>query len=122
MYLGEWKSNLMHGYGEFFWPDGKKYTGQYDNDKKHGFGLFLWSTYPKIKAYVGYWEDGKQNGVGFMINNKKIMFGNWVNGVKQQTFKGGWEMKKYAKYKNLKFTKFLEQDIELILNLLLETS
>lgn len=27
MYSGEWKNNLMDGYGEYVWADGKKYIG-----------------------------------------------------------------------------------------------
>lgn len=30
----------MNGYGEFEWPDGRKYFGQYFEDKKHGIGIF----------------------------------------------------------------------------------
>ena len=28
-YEGEYKNNMMEGYGEFFWPDGQYYKGNY---------------------------------------------------------------------------------------------
>jgi len=43
VYEGEFKNNLMHGFGRFTFPDGKQYEGFYENDKKHGFGVFHWS-------------------------------------------------------------------------------
>ena len=30
----------MEGHGEFFWPDGRKYSGEYANDLKHGYGVY----------------------------------------------------------------------------------
>jgi hypothetical protein len=32
----------MDGYGEFSWPDGRKYVGEYKMDKKNGYGIFEW--------------------------------------------------------------------------------
>lgn len=29
IYIGQWRYNSMHGYGEFHWKDGKKYAGFY---------------------------------------------------------------------------------------------
>ena len=29
VYDGEWKNNLMDGYGKYEWPDGKKYEGEF---------------------------------------------------------------------------------------------
>ena len=37
-----WEGNKMHGYGEFSWPDGRKYLGEYVDDKKEGKGIFEW--------------------------------------------------------------------------------
>ena len=34
LYVGEWKDNMMHGYGTYTWPDGRKYEGEYLKDKK----------------------------------------------------------------------------------------
>jgi len=60
--MGQWRYNSMHGYGEFHWKDGRIYSGYYVQDKKEGFGIYYWEK--DNKAYVGFWKDGKQNGVG----------------------------------------------------------
>ena len=46
----------MDGYGEFIWPDGKKYKGNYIEDKKEGYGEFFW---PDGRIYRGNWLEGK---------------------------------------------------------------
>jgi len=46
----------MNGWGEFTWPDGRKYVGEYLDDKKHGKGKFIW---PDNRIYDGDWVDGK---------------------------------------------------------------
>jgi hypothetical protein len=40
IYKGQFKNNMMNGYGEFYWRDGKKYFGYYINDKML-WGLFF---------------------------------------------------------------------------------
>ena len=75
MYLGEWKDNIKEGFGEFIWSD-KKYMGFYVNDKKEGFGIYYWETMNKI--FVGFWEGGKQRGLGkYMKKSKQIKYGIW---------------------------------------------
>lgn len=46
----------MHGNGQYYWPDGRKYIGQYQNDKKHGRGIYTWKD---GKEYDGEWLNGK---------------------------------------------------------------
>jgi hypothetical protein len=41
--VGEWKDNIMNGYGIYTWPDGRKYEGEYLKDKKQGFGKYTWA-------------------------------------------------------------------------------
>jgi len=98
-YIGEWKKGIMHGYGEYTWEDGKKYKGIYKNDKKEGFGIFYWPDINKI--YVGYWKEGKQDGVGMIVNKNNNKYGIWNEGRKTITFKNYWEIKKTKKLDNL---------------------
>lgn len=86
LFKGEWKNNNMDGYGEFFWNDGKRFKGNYINDKKEDFGIFYWEE-PTIKVYIGYWRDGKQNGIGKYISNKYIRWGLWIDGVRSKWYK-----------------------------------
>ena len=56
-FKGHWKNNMIHGKGKFTWPDGKMYDGEYFEDKKHGFGIFKLADGSK---YEGNWQNGKQ--------------------------------------------------------------
>lgn len=114
MYIGEWKDNLMHGYGEFYWPDGKKYYGYYNNDKKEGFGIFHW---PNVaKSYIGCWLDGKQDGVGIMVHNGISRYGLWTAGARTKWLKGPWEISRYIGPLHKKYLTFLEKDSQEVLN------
>ena len=75
----------MHGYGEFKWADGKKYIGYYILDKKEGFGIYYWAN--PLRIYMGFWKNGKQDGVGKFFNgNKQPKYGSWKNGDKEYIF------------------------------------
>ena len=133
-YEGEWKSNLMDGYGIYkfkdgsicagFWtanqlngfgklifPDVKCYVGFFENNYKNGFGISLW--FKEKKAFVGFWKNNKQNGVGKYIYNKKIKYGSWKDGTKEN------EIEKNDFYNKLNeqktpnnYFKFFEKDYE----------
>ena len=75
VYLGEWKSNMKDGFGEFVWAD-KKYIGYYANDKKEGFGIYYWEK--MNKAFMGFWKQGKQEGFGKYMTKTKMKFGIWA--------------------------------------------
>lgn len=49
----------MFRYGEFEWPDGKKYKGCWDNGKQHGMGTFI-NQLGQIRE--GEWINGKRIG------------------------------------------------------------
>ena len=53
--LGDWRRGVMHGKGEYVWPDGKKYTGGWKNGKMHGEGKMV----VKGKTVKGTWVNGK---------------------------------------------------------------
>ena len=82
--------------------DMANFFGHYINDKKSGFEIFVWTVNP-VKIYVGFWEKGKQNGVGIMLNDKLIENNFLVKGLKQITFLSIKEMKKYAQLHNLNY-------------------
>jgi len=33
--------NMRHGHGELQWPDGKKYKGWFEKGKQHGIGVIV---------------------------------------------------------------------------------
>lgn len=47
------------------WIDDRKYVGSYIEDKKQGYGEFEW---PDNRKYKGQWYNGKQVKVSLEIN------------------------------------------------------
>lgn len=94
-YEGEWSGNSMHGNGSYMSADGKMYRGEFFNssmhgfgeliicknekyyygyfnqDKKDGFGVFIYLK-PHFKAYLGFWKNSKQNGLGKLITERAL--------------------------------------------------
>lgn len=114
-YAGEVINGKMNGYGEFTWKNGNFYAGYYENDKKNGLGMFIWTRNP-LNAYIGFWTDGKQNGVGISINGEKVRYAIWKEGRRDIVLQGFWEIEKYLKNEHLKYSKFLQRDISLVLS------
>ena len=96
MYIGQIEKGIMNGYGEFSWKNGKKYLGYYKNDLKEGFGVFIYEQKP-FQAYIGFWLEGKMDGLGLVIKGRNVKYGLWKKGEKKQRFKGPWEFKVYKK-------------------------
>ena len=78
IYEGEWKNGKMDGIGLFKWGDGRKYLGYYKEDKREGFGIFFWSN--PLKIYMGFWNNGFQNGVGKIYTSFKEKLYLWEEG------------------------------------------
>ena len=122
-YSGSFKSvtdQYPHGYGTFWYSDGKVYSGGWKNNQYHGEGTCTFSngaefiakyknnkpvgqvtiTYSDGKKWVGQWKDGKENGQGtltFPNGDKyvgKIKDGK-INGKATYTFVDG---QKYVGY------------------------
>ncbi len=109
IYVGEFKNNLMHGLGEFLWGDAEYYCGNYINGFKEGFGIYVWN-FDKISCYIGFWENGKQHGVGIKIIDNVMKAGLYKDGRKVNKLNGTWEFKDYLKPEQMKFFKFLRQN------------
>ena len=109
IYSGEVYNGLMHGVGIFSWRNGYKYIGNYYKDLKSGFGTFIWSNKPLL-AYVGFWQKGKQNGVGASINGSAVKYGFWKDGKIDFYLKGSWELRKYMKPSQYVYEKILSRN------------
>lgn len=121
IYSGEMKNGVMNGFGEFLWPDKKRYIGFYKNDVKEGFGLFIWTIQPLL-AFVGFWVNGKQNGIGIKIKDTKLRYGVWKDGKKDFWLNNTWQIKKFFKKSQEQYLAFFEQKetifIKKIINLI----
>ena len=111
IYFGEFKNDLMNGWGEFLWGDFKYYCGNYVNNLKSGFGIFVWD-FNSINAYIGFWEFGKQNGIGIQITHGKEKVGYFKEGRRSILLNGPWEIKDYLKSEQFKYQKFLEMNVK----------
>ena len=69
----------MNGEGELYYEDGRIFKGMYLNDLKQGYGKCF---FPDGKIMEGYWEKGKQEREGRLINSKtgSVRVGLWQNG------------------------------------------
>jgi hypothetical protein len=97
-YEGKMKNGLKEGYGEFTWKPTRKYIGNYSNDLKSGFGIYIWNI-NIFRVYIGFWHQGRMEGVGVVINGSKLQYGKWLKGQKVERFKNAKQLK--LKYKHM---------------------
>ena len=94
IFSGEIENGYMNGFGNFSWGNGSMYIGYYSQDIKNGFGIYIWDE--KIfLCYIGFWEMGKQQGIGAKVNGNKIKYCIWNKGKISVTLKGLYEIDKY---------------------------
>ena len=94
VFSGEMLNGYLNGYGIFSWGSGALYMGYYLQDIKNGFGIYIWDS--KIfTCYIGFWEMGKQQGIGAKINGNKIKYCIWNKGRIATTLKGLYEIERY---------------------------
>jgi hypothetical protein len=74
-YKGEWKSDVIDGYGEYIWPNGDRYVGNYKRGKRDGSGVMY---YQNGDMFTGNWRNGMKDGQGTFTSNSTTKTGNWV--------------------------------------------
>ena len=94
IFSGEIENGYMNGYGNFSWGNGSMYIGYYIQDIKNGFGIYIWDQ-KNFLCYIGFWEMGKQQGIGAKVNGNKIKYCIWNKGKISLTLKGLYEIDKY---------------------------
>ena len=104
----------MHGYGEFKWKEEKHYIGYYNNDKKEGFGIHYWKNAKRL--YIGFWKDGRQDGVGRYVNPQTERWGQWKKGVRVKWYSSKKEALATLSTTQFKYKKFLNYKVEEIIN------
>lgn len=66
---------LKNGRGEIHFRDGTMYWGEWKRDMMCGFGIMI---YKSNDQYYGNWEDSKRNGYGVLIKTDGTVFeGEW---------------------------------------------
>ena len=65
-------------YGEYTYPNGKKYSGTYKDGKRHGEGIFVFTD---GETYDGEFNNGSYQGVGtYTFTNGNKYKGEWKDG------------------------------------------
>ena len=61
MYFGEWKNDLFHGKGTYYWIDGTTYVGEFYRGQIYGKGKL---KKPSGETYEGFFVNGAKHGKG----------------------------------------------------------
>lgn len=59
-------SDKKHGYGKYYWPDGKIFEGTWVNGKREGQGMI---TFTNGESKVGEWKNDQR--IRWVENEKK---------------------------------------------------
>ena len=114
IFSGEITNGNMNGLGFFKWKNGDMYIGNYIKNDKSGFGVFIWKKKPLV-AFAGFWDKGKQNGVGVKINDNSLKYGIWKNGQKELWINYN-DIGKYLLKEQEKYHFILGKNILLLIN------
>ena len=102
---------MMNGIGELRWNnEGKKYLGFFKDDKRNGFGIFVLKK--PFKIFIGFWLNGKMNGVVKFMDSRKEKYGIWKNNKLIKWFKNKEEIYQYIEPEYNKFCKYFEKSLD----------
>ncbi|MCQ2224473.1 MAG: hypothetical protein MJZ14_01950 [Paludibacteraceae bacterium] len=78
-YEGEWSNGTLHGNGVMTWPNGNRYEGLFANGKREGYGVMTWGS---GNEYKGYWANDMWHGKGVKVSSDGVRKeGEFRNGV-----------------------------------------
>jgi len=111
LYEGEFLNGVMNGFGFFKWANNRIYIGNYKEDRKNGFGIFIWNFEP-LNCYFGFWENGKQKGLGIKLNKNIEKYYFFREGRKPFFLNGLFQIGNYFKPDQIKYQKFMEMNVK----------
>ena len=77
--------------------------------------VFLFGKKKPLIAFAGFWDKGKQNGVGVKINDNVLKYGLWKNGQKELWINFN-DIRKYLLKEQEKYLKILGKNILVLIN------
>jgi len=107
-YVGEFSDGYLSGWGKFTWEDGKCYIGNYYQNKKNGFGIFI-SNFQPLIALIGFWENGKQEGVFVRLLNGNIKYLFYHSKNKIEEIGNAGDICRYLNSSQMKYKNFLKR-------------
>ena len=66
-YEGDWKDDVPHGFGTYYYVEGNVYTGQWVNGEKEGTGRM---NYTDGSYYIGCFKGGVRSGKGCIVSKQ----------------------------------------------------
>lgn len=89
IFIGDFVNGNIKGQGKFTYSEDSYYEGEWDNNFFNGFGCL----YSKNKKFIGYFNDNKKNGLGFvyMYDSQTFLLGRWENNKGMNFFISGSE-------------------------------
>ena len=124
LFRGQILNGIPHGYGEFIWNNNNRYVGNYIKGQKEGFGIYIMNIINKNKSkndivtYFGFWKNGKQDGYGIVIKNKKINYVKYKEGKKVRQYDYDIFVGKISKVINKKHEKIFFSDLKTLKNII----
>ena len=124
LFQGQILNGIPHGYGEFIWNNNNRYVGNYIKGQKEGFGIYIMNIINKNKSkndivtYFGFWKNGKQDGYGIVIKNKKINYVKYKEGKKVRQYDYDIFVGKMSKVINKKHEKIFFSDLKTLKNII----
>lgn len=87
-YVGEFKSNKMKGLGALFIDDNYELIGSFEDNKAQDLCLYQ-SNIDTQETFIGYYKNGKKDGIGITINGLDFNIFNYKNDkVKKEIARG----------------------------------
>lgn len=75
--VGDWKHDVRHGFGAYYYPNGDVYEGHWRRGLKEGLGTYIWADSKETK-FLGIWKKGRMEGPGQMIHERHRYHGNFM--------------------------------------------
>lgn len=75
--IGDWKHDVRHGFGAYYYPNGDLYEGHWHRGVKEGLGTYTWAESKEFK-FLGIWKKGRMEGPGQIIHDKHRYHGNFT--------------------------------------------
>ena len=93
--------------------DGSIYEGCWNlNGQKEGFGIYIMisENLKEHLSYFGFWKNGKQDGYGIIIKNKKISYAKYKDGKKIAYYKNDIFIKEMLPFIDITYRKVFLYD------------
>lgn len=73
--LGEWKRDVKHGFGAYYYANNDVYEGSWKEDLRHGMGTYLYAD--TGTKFMGTWTEDGMEGPGQLVHARYRFHGFW---------------------------------------------